>query len=71
MIQHKKAAVAAICLSMLLSAVAGSVGAAGRLPDKLKKIKATAFCGKKPKIRVSPLGYPQSMHCWPRRTSFP
>lgn len=36
MIQHKKAAVAAICLSMLLSAVAGSVGAAGRLPDKLK-----------------------------------
>lgn len=34
--QHKKAAVAAICLSMLLSAAAGSVGAAGRLPDKLK-----------------------------------
>ncbi|MFD1909449.1 hypothetical protein ACFSQ7_44100 [Paenibacillus rhizoplanae] len=43
MIQHKKAAVAAICLSMLLSAVAGSVGAAGRLPDKLKKIKSNGI----------------------------
>ncbi|MFC6653108.1 hypothetical protein [Paenibacillus rhizoplanae] len=70
MIQHKKAAVAAICLSMLLSAVAGSVGAAGRLPDKLKN-KSNGILWEETEIRVSPLGYPQSMHCWPRRTSFP
>ncbi|AIQ45298.1 hypothetical protein R70723_04845 [Paenibacillus sp. FSL R7-0273] len=36
MIHTKKAAVAAVCLSMLLSAVAGTAGAAGTLPDKLK-----------------------------------
>ncbi|OMF95557.1 hypothetical protein [Paenibacillus sp. FSL R7-0337] len=36
MIQFKKAAVAAICMSMLLSTAAGPVGAAGTLPDKLK-----------------------------------
>lgn len=36
MIRYKKAAAAALCLSMLLSAAAGTTGAAGTLPDKLK-----------------------------------
>ncbi|WNS41237.1 hypothetical protein [Paenibacillus sp. MMS20-IR301] len=36
MIRIKKAAVAAVGLSMLLSAAAGAAGAAGTLPDKLK-----------------------------------
>lgn len=36
MIKLKKAAAAALCLSMLLSAAAGSAAAKGTLPDKLK-----------------------------------
>lgn len=36
MIQFKKAAAAAICMSMLLSAAGATAGAKGTLPDKLK-----------------------------------